>query len=120
MATVAAVMGQLPRRAQLGPFRYRITMDPDEWTASGVDMDHHYGYTDHRRGVIIIHHETTDDMRRVVLLHELMHAAAFAAGCRFQTKQTEEKWVGMTAPMLLDGLLKSFELRQYLFRENVT
>lgn len=104
----------LPTRAVLGPFVYRITTDPDEWAASDKDPAQHYGYTDHERGVIIVHERTTDSMRRVVLLHELMHAAAFAGGQLDNSKRREEQWVVGVAPMLLDALRRSPELTAYL------
>lgn len=104
----------LPQQATLGPFLYRITLDPDEWELSNPDPGANYGYTDHERGVIILHARTTDSMRRVVLLHELMHAAAFAAGQVDNRKRREEDWVVMVAPMLLDALRRSPELTAYL------
>lgn len=98
----------------LGPFRYRVSTDPAEWDASKENPDGGYGHTDHRRGVILIHEDASDDMRRVVLLHELMHAAAFAAGQVDNRKRKEEDWVAMVAPMLLDALQRSPELVAYL------
>lgn len=108
----------MPSFATLGPFIYRVTTDADEWTASDVDPGQNYGYTDHERGVIIVHERTTDSMRRVVLLHELLHAAAFAAGQVDQRKRREEDWVVMVAPMLLDALRRSPELTAYLLEES--
>lgn len=107
-------MSALPETATLGPFTYRITLDPDEWEISNQNPGQNYGYTDHERGVIILHGRTTDSMRRVVLLHELMHAAAFAAGQVDNRKRREEDWVVMVAPMLLDALRRSPELTAYL------
>lgn len=104
----------LPTVAHLGPFCYRITSDNEEWSLSDVDPAQNYGYTDHERGVIILHASTTDAMRRVVLLHELMHAAAFCAGQIDKRKRKEEDWVVMTAPMLLDALQRSPDVTRYL------
>ena len=108
------MMSTLPDGATMGPFEYRITDDQSEWAASNIDPEKHYGYTDHQRGVIIVHESTTDSMRRVVVLHELMHAAAFAAGQVHNRKRREEDWVVMVAPMLLDALRRSPGLAAYL------
>lgn len=73
-----------------------------------------YGYTDHKAGLILTYPETSEAMRRTVLLHELMHAAAFAAGQLDNRKRSEEDWVASVAPMLLDALQRSPELTAYL------
>lgn len=104
-----------PFEIHLGPFRYVITIDPGEWEASGQDPADQYGYTDHERGAILIHPNVVDEMRRVVLIHELMHAAAFASGLIHNRKLREEEWVLSTAPLLLDALLRSPRLRRELF-----
>lgn len=108
----------LPSSARLGPFSYRITSKPKEWARSGVDPERHYGYTDHQRGVIIVHAAASPAMQRTVLLHELMHAAAFAGGQLDNRKRREEDWVAMVAPMLLDALQRSPELSNFLLNHH--
>lgn len=104
----------LPRSAVLGPFEYRITASRKEWKKRSPEPNGLYGYTDHHLGLILIYPETAPAMRRTVLLHELMHAAAFAAGQLDSRKRNEEDWVAMVAPMLLDALRRSPELSAYL------
>lgn len=104
-------------RVQVGPLTYRITDDPREWEADHIELSGHYGYTDHRRGLIFIDAgEASSSMVPVILLHELMHAAAFAAGQLDNRKRREEDWVVLVAPVLvsilrdnpgLDAFLKS-------------
>lgn len=106
-----------PERVQVGPLTYRITTDPREWEDADVDLRGHYGYTDHRRGLIFVDAgEASESMVPVILLHEIMHAAAFAAGQLDSRKRREEDWVVMVAPVLvsvlrdnpgLDAFLKS-------------
>lgn len=100
--------------ATLGPFDYRITASEKKWRRHSPEPDVLYGYTDHRRGLILVCPETSEAMRRTVLLHELMHAATFAAGQLDNRKRSEEDWVAMVAPMLLDALRRSPELSAYL------
>lgn len=104
----------LPPGASLGPFDYRISDDDTEWRDICPEPDVLYGYTDHRRGLILVCPYTSLAMRRTVLLHELMHAAAFAAGQLDNRERNEEDWVAMVAPMLLDALRRSPSLTRYL------
>lgn len=107
--------GPLPKVVRCGPFTYRVSDKPIPWDEHGPDdKSAHWGYTNHERGWILIHPNTTCSMRRVVLLHELMHAAAFAAGQTDTRKRREEAWVSMAAPMLLDALQRSPGLATYL------
>lgn len=104
----------LPPSACLGPFDYRLTDDEQEWRDHCPEPDALYGYTDHRRGLILVCPDASLAMRRTVLLHELMHAAALAAGQLDDRKRCEEDWVAMVAPMLLDALRRSPALVRYL------
>lgn len=104
----------LPAGAVLGPFAYRITASRKQWNKHSPEPDVLYGYTCHKRGLILICPDTAPAMRRTVLLHELMHAAAFAAGQLDNEKRREEDWVAMIAPMLLDSLRRSPNLAAYL------
>ena len=53
-------------------------------------------------------------LARVTLLHELLHACAFASGVLDTRKRPEEAWVSMVAPMLLDSLARSDGLMEFL------
>lgn len=107
-------MSAMPAVANLGPFTYRLTAKRKEWERHCPDPDVLYGYTNHRLELILVCPETSPAMRRTVLLHELMHAAAFAAGQLDNRKRREEDWVAMVAPMLLDALRRSPALARYL------
>lgn len=108
----------LPKVARIGPLRYRISTKASEWVASEQNPEALYGYTDHERGTIVLHKHTAPAMRRVVLLHELLHATAFTAGQIHNKKRTEEEWVVMVAPMLLDALRRSPEVVAFLLSED--
>lgn len=107
----------IPTKAILGPFEYRITSKRKDWKRYSPEPDDLYGYCCHRRSLILICPDTSPTMRRTVLLHELMHAAAFAAGQVDDRKRREEDWVLMAAPMLLDALRRSPGLAAWLTSE---
>jgi hypothetical protein len=112
-AGVVAV-SNAPASACLGPFEYRITTSRKDWGEHSPEPDVLYGYTSHRLGLILICPDSSPAMRRTILLHELMHAAAFAAGQLDNRKRREEDWVSMVAPMLLDALRRSPDLTGFL------
>jgi hypothetical protein len=109
------VATSLPNRAHLGPFVYAITDRKRDWKrlAPG-DMDTHWGLTLHAEATILLNPQSSPALQRVTLLHELLHAAAFAGGQLDTRKRTEEQWVAMTAPQLLDCLRRSPEVAAYL------
>lgn len=98
----------------LGPFQYRASWSKKEWLRYCPDPDVLYGYTHHRRELILVQPDTSATMRKTVLLHEVMHAAAFTAGHIDSRKRSEEAWVVMVAPLLLDALRRSPDLTAYL------
>lgn len=101
----------------LGPFQYRASWSKKDWKQYCPEPNALFGYTHHRRGLILVQPDTSETMRRTVLLHELMHAAAFAAGHIDNRKRTEEAWVVMVAPLLLDALRRSPDLAAYLLED---
>lgn len=107
----------IPASAKLGPFEYRITIKRKDWERHSPEPDALYGYTCHRRGLILICPDTSPTMRRTVLLHELMHAAAFASGAVDDRERKEEDWVLSVAPMLLDALRRSPDLTTFLMQD---
>lgn len=109
-------MTNLPSSVRVGPLTYRITDSADEW--ADRDLSSEYGYADHRRGLIYVDTDgASTSMAPVILLHEVMHAAAFAAGQLDNRKRREEDWVVMVAPMLLDALLRSPDFTAFLLHD---
>lgn len=109
-------MAKLPKSATLGPFTYRITDSKADWKRLGKTMtDKVWGYTEHGTATIYIQPDIEPVLRRVILLHEILHAAAFAGGVLDERKRREEAWVSMTAPSLMDALNRSPGLVEYLF-----
>lgn len=106
----------LPEVAHLGPFTYRITDSAEDWLALRADQGNGlWGYTDHEAGTITLQPDVNDSLKRVILLHELLHACAFAGGQLDQRKRKEEHWVVTTAPLLMDAMQRSPGLAKYLF-----
>lgn len=104
----------LPKRATIGAFEYRISFDAEDFIRSDENPEQLFGFTDHQRGLIIIHPNSSHSMQRTTLLHELLHASAFVAGQIHSRKRTEEDWVVMVAPALLDALQRSPEVVDFL------
>jgi Zn-dependent peptidase ImmA (M78 family) len=108
----------MPAKITVGPLAYDLTTYGDAWVehpkAEPAEM---YGYTDHERGQILIHPNTTPQMRKVTTLHEVMHSVAFAAGQLDNRKRSEEDWVVMVAPLLLDTLKRNPALAAYLLAD---
>jgi hypothetical protein len=105
----------MPKEIKVGPLVYRVTSDPREWQDDDIDLRDKYGYTDHRRGLIFVDAgEASPSMCPVILLHEVMHAAAFAAGQLDNRKRKEEAWVEMVAPLVVAALRESPGLLEFI------
>ena len=108
----------LPSHAVLGPLTYAISSKRRDWrNLAPGDIDGHWGMTVHAAGAILLNPDSNPDLLRVTLLHELLHAAAFAGGQLTDRKRTEEEWVALVAPQLLDALTRSPGLIEYLAGE---
>lgn len=106
---------KFPPEVKLGPFTYRVTSKARDWKKLDRDMDSHWGYTDHGSATILMRPDLNPALERVTLLHEVLHAAAFAGGVLDTRKRPEEAWVVMVAPMLLDAMDRSPGLAEFLF-----
>jgi hypothetical protein len=104
-----------PESVVVGPYVYRLTMDAGEWDELMARLrEEHWGYTDHAAAVIYVQPEIAPSLERTIVLHEILHAVAFAAGTLFDGKRREEEWVLRTAPGLLDTLRRTPGLVEYL------
>lgn len=108
-------MAALPTSARLGPFEYRISDKRADWKRLKIDPDTHWGYTHHDTSTILLNPKMPDTLRRVTLLHELLHAGAFSGGVHDGRKRTEEEWVSLAAPRLLDCMDRSPDVARFLF-----
>lgn len=108
-------MAELPAVVNLGPFAYKVTSDKADWRALGKGMlKNHWGYTEHTTATIYVHPGANRTLQRVTLLHEILHAAAFAGGVLDTRKRPEEAWVSMASPPFLDALTRSPGLVEFL------
>jgi hypothetical protein len=105
---------RLPRAVHLGPFTYRVSDKLRDWKRAGESVETHWGYTLHAESLILIAPKMNAAMQRTVLLHEVLHAAAFCGGQLDAKKRPEEDWVSMAAPMLLDALASTPGLASFL------
>lgn len=108
-----------PRKIHVGPLIYRVSLSLADWKKlnaedmDGDDVDA-WGYTHHSTSTILINPDCNQALRRVVLLHEILHACAFAAGALDTRKRPEEEWVVMATAPLLDALRRTPGLAAYL------
>lgn len=107
-------MAALPTSARLGPFEYRITDKRADWKRLNADHKNHWGLTDHGSSTILLNPDMSPAMTRTILLHELLHAAAFCGGTTIG-KRSEEDWVSLAAPRLLDCMDRSPDVARFLF-----
>lgn len=113
-------MGDLPTRLRIGPLAYDVTDEVEAFHRHGINPNEHFGYTHHETATILIHPSTAPQMRRITLLHEVMHAVAFAAGAIDTRKRKEEAWVVMVSPMLVVTLRANPELVAFLLDDGET
>lgn len=105
----------MPSSVVIGPYTYRLTATRADW--DGLQAKHRedlWGYTDQAEGAIYIQPDMAPSLERTIVLHEILHACAFAAGTLFDGKRHEEEWVLRTAPGLLDALRRTTGLTEYL------
>lgn len=102
-------------RIEAPPFSYEVRWSdthPRDAQGKAIDWDAKWGYTDHTHSVIYIHPDVNPYLARVILMHEILHAAAFVAGCAYDTELDEEDWVLRVSPILLNILDMNPELRK--------
>jgi hypothetical protein len=111
----------MPEHVTVGPIRYRITDDSDDWHAYEKDGGGKFnlGATWFSRGMIVLNPNkfANDQVRRVTVLHELLHAIADAAGHPDKGKLTEERWIDRVDSLLLDTLQRNPELVAWLLAD---
>lgn len=106
-------MNALPELVRVGPYTYRVTTAKADWKKYGPKEDV-WGYIDHEAGVILVGVFPNTSLTRSTLLHEVLHACAYATGQIGDELRNEEQWVSSTAPLLIDALRRSPGLVQYL------
>jgi hypothetical protein len=105
----------MARQVNVGPYTYAVTDERLDWQAvEELRGPAAYGYTSHTQQRIYLQPALHPAMRRTVLLHEVLHAAAFASGLAFDGDHSEEEWVLRVTPLLLDALARSHGLAAYL------
>jgi hypothetical protein len=104
----------MPTVVHLGPFTYRITEDPADWASLETAERDEYGHTSHTAATIYVQPDVQPALKRVIVLHEILHAAAFAGGQLDDRKRDEETWVLMATAPLLDALVRSPGLVEWL------
>lgn len=98
-----------PTRVEVGAFIFDVVIGEGH-----TNVSNDRGTTDFHKLRITIDGDLNEQHQRKVLLHEVMHAAVFAARDNHSVKFTEEEWVGQSAPMLLLVLRRNPELVAYL------
>jgi hypothetical protein len=105
----------MPTAVHLGPYTYRLTDTAEDWaTLDRAERDDCYGYTLHTSAVIYIQPDIEPVMKRVIVVHEILHAAAFASGNLGDGRRAEEAWVAMAAGPLVDALRRTVGLMEWL------
>lgn len=112
-------MSAMPDIVHIGPYVYRLTASAEEWAQLRVELgpaDHDdlWGYTSNTDGVIYIQPGLNPALERTIVLHEVLHAAAFCGGILHDGKRHEEAWVLVVSPPLLDALRRTPGLTDYL------
>jgi hypothetical protein len=105
------------RKIRVRPYEYEVRWTenhPRKADGSPFNWDEKWGYTDNTHQIIYVHPTAHPNLQRVILMHEVLHAAAFVGGIVYEESQEEEKWVTLIAPLLLaifddnPALLKEF------------
>lgn len=105
----------MPDTVAIGPYTFTLTSAGDAWTANPkAETASMYGHTDMEHTQILLHPNCAPTLGRTIVVHEVLHAVAFTAGHSDQRKRTEEDWVLMVAPLLLDTLRRNPALTAYL------
>lgn len=108
-------MSDMPDSVAVGPYTFALTSEPAAWIgnpkAEGASM---YGHTDMEHTQILLHPNCAPTLGKTIVLHEVLHAVAFTAGQSDHRNRTEDDWVVMVAPLLLDTLRRNPALTAYL------
>ena len=107
----------MPESVVVGPVTYRITDRDDDWREAQLHgqgkRDRCWGLTWEDRALILVNvHD--EQKRRETVLHEVMHAVAATVGAGSKKKHTEERWISMFSPLLLDTLQRNPDLIAWL------
>jgi hypothetical protein len=108
----------LPGSVVVGPVRYKITDSAEDWHAYEQDEGGRHrdelGLAWHSRALILLNPKDPDaQVRRVTVLHEVCHAIIEAVG-HSNGKLSEEQWVRLFSPLLLDTLRRNPDLTRWL------
>lgn len=102
----------LPTSVEVGPFRYEVSIDPDE-LAHTCRSEHAdlMGHTNHRHLRIVLDVSLAPDMLAETLMHEVLHAVFEVNGLSDEWgAEREEAVVRRTSPMLVEVLRRNPEL----------
>lgn len=102
-----------PTKVLVGPFVFVINQ-PDGHALRTNER----GTTDFTNMTITLDPSYVEQHRQKVLIHEVLHAVAFAVGVGEKDEPLgEEKWVTATASMLWDTLRRNPDLVAYLMED---
>lgn len=108
-------MSDMPDSVAVGPYMFTVEADGAAWIGNPkAESATMYGHTDMEHTQILLHPGCASTLGKAIVLHEVLHAVAFTAGCSDKRKRTEEDWVLMVAPLLLDTLRRNPILVAYL------
>lgn len=109
------VVTKMPDTVHVGPFIYDVHSDPASWLAATAQQAKPCrGLSDHATQTIWLDPSMSSTLARIVLLHEILHACAFAAGIFGDDEIPEEKWVTHVAPQLTDAITRTPHLARFL------
>lgn len=97
-----------PKTVTVGPYTYTLEASPD------VLDDGKYGDTSERLARIRYHADQHPLMLRSVIVHELLHACALAAGISLTDKLDQETFIRRVEPFLLSTLRSNGEMIAWL------
>jgi hypothetical protein len=111
-----------PTKVHVGPFTYVVKWSVSDWAdaldAASSNHDQEVqrclGLTDKRGCVIYINPLADPQYQKEALLHEIMHACQFTAGLPDEGMVKGHDFITRSAPMLLDALMRSPGLSEYL------
>ena len=105
---------EIPARLVIGPYRYRVTVDPRELLSRGHEDGTARGEADGDRKIIRVD-PTFPEENPITLLHETLHAIGDVAGWRDpEEKVDQETAIRRFAPLLVDTLRRNPQLVYYL------
>jgi hypothetical protein len=103
----------LPASIKVGPFRYRVVCDWQEFAnlGSGPDL---WGECHHKVETIYLNPRLAGTALAETLWHEVKHVVYRAAGIEDDKEMTEEQAVNTASPMELAVLRENPELVRFL------